>query len=135
MKCLKRNLTEFTYYPYTGLETDLNEDGLHTGEFHPEYGSPVSYKGNISSPSGSAVQAFDGLEVLYTHVLVMDDPKADIRENGYIVWNGKQYDVTAVRPSINSVTIGLQQRTADYGDQYHGTDEDESDDELDDGDD
>lgn len=118
MKLLKRNCTEFEYYAYTGLDSDVNEDGLHTGIWEPIYSDPVTYKGNISSPSGAAVQAFDGLEIRYTHVLVMDNPNIDIRETGYIVWKGRKYDINAVRPSLNVLSVALQQRTEDHGDQY-----------------
>lgn len=118
MKCLKRNMTEFEYYAYTGLDSDLNEDGLHTGIWKPVYDGPYIYRGNISAPSGSTVQGFDGIEVRYTHILVMEDPELDLRETGYIVWKGKEYDITAVLPSLNVMLIALQQRTADHGDQY-----------------
>ena len=122
MKLLIRNRTEFEYYAYTGLDSDVDENDLHTGIWKPVYDDPVTYKGNISSPSGGAVQAFDGLEIRYTHVLVMDNPNVDIKETGYIVWKGNTYDITAVRPSLNSVSIALRKRTADNGDQYKGDD-------------
>ena len=120
MKLLVRNRTEFDYYSYTGLDSDEDENGLHTGIWKPVYDEPVTYKGNISSPSGGAVQAFDGIDIRYTHVLVMDNPNVDIKETGYIVWKGNTYDITAIRPSLNSVSIALHQRTADNGDQYKG---------------
>ena len=123
MKLLIRNRTEFEYYAYSGLESDEDENGLHTGVWHPVYDNPVTYKGNISAPSGSAVQAFDGLEVRYTHVLLMDNPNADISEAGYIVWKGKEYDVTAVRPSLNVLSVALRMRTENHGDQYTGDDD------------
>ena len=123
MKLQRRNTTEFKYYGYTGLESDLNDEGLHTGIPVPVYAPPVTYRGNISVPTGYAVQAFDGVDVRYSHVLVMDDPKADIRETGYIVWNGHKYDVKAVRPSLNVLSIALKERTEDNGDQYTGPDE------------
>ena len=118
MKLLVRNRTEFDYYPYTGLSSDEDENGLHTGIWKPVYGEPISCKGNISTPSGGAVQAFDGLDIRYTHILVMDNPNAGIKETGYIVWKDNTYDITAVRPSLNSVSIALHQRTSDNGDQY-----------------
>lgn len=118
MKCLKRNMTEFKYYAYAGLTSDVDEEtGLHTGVPKPVYADHVSYKGNISSPSGSTVQAFDGLEIRYSHVLVMDDPNADIKETGYILWKGNKYSVEAVRPSLNFLSVALRQQTQDYGDQ------------------
>jgi len=117
MKLLKRNLTKFDYYEYLGLGSDLNEDGLHTGEPTVQYNDPVTYEGNISAPSGEAKQAFDGVEISYSHVLVMDDPNVNINEYGYIEWKNKTLDIKAVRPSLNSVTIALKERIADNGDQ------------------
>ena len=122
MKLLIRNRTEFEYYAYTGVDDDKDEDGLHTGIPHPVYDDPVTYKGNISAPSGTAVQAFDGLDVRYTHVLLMDDPNADISEAGRIQWKGHMYKITAVRPSLNVLSVALLAETVDNGDQYHGTD-------------
>lgn len=111
MRLLMRNTTRFEYLAYDGVETDLNEDGEHTGEFHPEYGNPVIYRGNISTPSGQTQQTFYGEDIRYTHTLVMDDPNAQISEHGMIRWKGHMYEVTAVRPSINSLTVALKRMT------------------------
>lgn len=116
MRCLRRNMTSFEYLPYSGTETDLNEKGEHTGEFHPEYGTAVSYKGNISIPSGQTVQQFYGKEIRYTHTLVMDNPNAEIDEMGVIRWNGGLYDIKAVRRSINSLSAALREQTENYED-------------------
>ena len=114
MRLLLRNLTEFKYYPYSGVDSDEDENGLHTGVWHPEYGRPVTYRGNISAPSGAAVQAFDGLDVRYTHVLLMDDPNADIRETGKIEWKKRMYKITAVRPSLNVLSVALIAETLNH---------------------
>lgn len=117
MRLLIRNRTEFEYYAYTGLESDEDENGMHTGVWHPVYDNPVTYKGNISVPSGIAVQAFDGLEIRYSHVLLMDDPNADIREDGKVKWNDRMYSITAVRPSLNVLSVALLAETVNNGDQ------------------
>lgn len=114
MKLLNRNLTEFEYLPYAGVVETINEDDEHTGEYAPDYGTPVTYKGNISTPSGSVNQTFYGQDIRYTHTLVMDDPNIDIHEGGVVRWKGELYDVRSVRPSINSVSIALRKQTADY---------------------
>ena len=116
MKLLRRNTTEFEYLPYTGLSTDLNADGEHTGEYQPEFGTAVLYRGNISSPSGYTNQTFYGMDIRYTHVLVMDDPNVDIRETGKIRWKGEMYDIRAVRPSINGLSVALRRQTNDNPD-------------------
>lgn len=114
MKLLRRNCSDFTYRPFIG-ETDLDDDGYHTGEFHPSYGNPVRYRGNISSPVGYASQAMFGTETRYTHVLLMDDPAVKIDELGIVEWHDNKYAVTAVRPSLNVLAVALQQLTANHG--------------------
>jgi len=117
MRLLHRNLKEFEYLPWLGTETDLNEDGEHTGEYRPvNYGEPVKYRGNISMPSSRTNQMFYGMDIRYTHVLVMDDPDADIQETGLIRWKGHLYDIKAVRPSLNLLSIALRRQTEDHAD-------------------
>jgi len=120
MRCLKRNMTKFEYLPYEGTDTDLNDDGEHTGEFHREYGygEPVEYEGNISSPSGRVNQTFYGDDVRYTHTLVMDNPNAGINEHGVIRWKGDLYDIKAVKPSLNALSVALQKQTVAHDDPY-----------------
>jgi len=118
MKCLRRNMTDFEFLPYSGVETDLNDDGEHTGEFHREYGEPIPFRGNISSPSGRENQTFYGEDIRYTHTLVMDDPDAGIDEHGVISWKGNLYDVVAVRPSLNVLSVALKRQTKEYIDPY-----------------
>ena len=118
MKLLKRNCTEFEYLPYTGLETDLNEDGDHTGEYRRVYGEPVPYMGSISAPSGQVTPAFYGDDIRYTHTLIMDQPNADIHESGLIRWKGNIYEIKAVRPSLNVLNVALKQRTKEHEDPY-----------------
>ena len=121
MKLLKRNMTEFEYLPYQGMASDLNEYGEHTGDYSeegPQYGDPVPYNGNISVPSGRENQTFYGEDIRYTHTLVMDDPNVDIQEYGLIRWNGSLYDIQAIRPSLNSVSIALRKQTTAHDDPY-----------------
>lgn len=114
MKCLERNKTEFEYLPYSGVESDLNEYGEHTGEFHREYGNAVKMKGNISAPSGRVNQTFYGDDIRYTHTLVMDDPNVGIKESGLIRWKGDLYKIQAARPSLNVISFALHRQTSDY---------------------
>lgn len=125
MKLLKRNMTEFEYLPYDGTETDLNESGEHTGEFHQSYGSPVKMKGNISSPSGYVNPTFYGADIRYTHILIMDQPDPGINEYGLIRWKGEMYEVRAVRPSLNALSVALRKQTVDHEDPYVPDGEDE----------
>lgn len=119
MKCLKRNMQRFEYLPCIGLDSDLNEFGEHTGDYsHREYGTAVQYKGNISTPSGKVNPTFYGDDIRYTHILVMDNPDININEYGLIRWKGNLYDIQAVRPSLNSVSIALKKQTTVVSDPY-----------------
>ena len=112
MKLLMRNMTEFEYLAPTEGESDLNSIGEHTGEFHPVYAEAVTYKGNISAPSGHTEHQFYGEDIRYTHTLIMCDMSADIQEGGLIRWKGNTYDITAVRPSLNVLSVALRRQTS-----------------------
>ena len=113
MKCLKRNMVSFKYLAYSGEETDLNDDSEHTGEYYPAHENAKTLYGNFSAPSGQVNQTFYGEDIRYTHILVMDHD-AGIDEHGLIRKGGEDYDVVAVRPSLNFVSIALRKRTVDH---------------------
>lgn len=129
MRLLRRNTTKFEYLPYTGLETDLNDDGEHTGDFRPELGEPIAYRGNISAPSGQTQQQFYGADIRYTHTLVMDNPDVPINEYGVVRWKGEMYDIAAVRKSINVLSVALRKQTGNHAEPYEPDPEPEGDDE------
>lgn len=114
MRLLRRNTTKFLYQANTGVESDLNSDGEHTGEYHTVYSDPTEYRGNISTPSGQTNWEFYGLEGRYTHTLLMDKPAVDIHEGGIIQWKGGTYDILAVRPSLNFTSIALRKQTENH---------------------
>ena len=109
MRLLKRDTVTFRYYPYVG-EREMMDDGRHTGEMKPRYGVPFEYHGNLSAPSGMAQANLFGLNTPYTHVL-LTEAGAEIAENGAVECGGRWYDVTAVRPTMNTVSIALRRRT------------------------
>lgn len=111
MHLLKRNETKFEYLPPDGETSDLNDDGEHTGEFYSKHGDPIPMRGSISVPGKNVSQHFFGTDTRYTHVLMMDDPDAEISELGLIRWKGDLYEITAVRPSINSLAVALRKKT------------------------
>ena len=113
MRLLRRNTTTFQYLKNDGEEeTILN--GRHTGDYAPKYADPVTYRGNISSPSGLATDKLFGIDIQYTHVLLMDKLDADITEDGLISWNGALYEIKAVRPSLNVLAIALRKQTKNH---------------------
>ena len=108
MKTLKRNERSFLYKAFLG-KTERLVNGKHTGKFDITYDEPVEYSGNISAPSGQTNTDLFGIDVQYTHVLIMCDPEADIKEDGLIQWKGNEYVVKAVRPSLNVLAVALKQ--------------------------
>lgn len=116
MRLLRRNTQEFEYLARTGTESDLDEYGRHTGDYSGKviYAEPETKRGNISTPSGQTTNQFYGLATEYTHTLVMDEPDPGIAEGGVIRWKGHLYDVIAVRPSINAVSIALKRQTENH---------------------
>ena len=117
MRILRRNSTVFRYMAQTGTQEVL-KDGKHTGQYEITYSAPVEYRGNVSLPNGTATDNLCGLNTPYTYVLLMDNPKANIRETGLIEWQGDLYEITAVRPSLNVLSVALKKRT----DQSTGSD-------------
>ena len=114
MKLLRRNTVAFEYLACIG-KTETLSNGRHSGNYDPTYATAVQYRGNISPPSGYAQAELFGVNTQYTHVLLMDNPKADIREDGLIDWNGDTYEIKAVRPSLNVLAIALKKRTKNNG--------------------
>lgn len=119
MRLLKRNTTVFDYRKYLG-EEEILKNGHHTGNYAPAYDEPVQYRGNISAPSGFATDQLFGINTQYTHVLLMDDPDADISEDGLIEWKGAVYEIKAVRPSLNVLAVALKKQTANHVDDSEG---------------
>ena len=110
MRILKRNSTTFEYRPLAGKQ-EVMLNGLHTGNMQPVYGDPVQYRGHISAPSGFATDNLFGINTQYTHILLMSDIYADIREDGLITWKENDYDIQAVRPTLNVLAVALKKRT------------------------
>lgn len=115
MKLLKRNSTQFEVWPYQGKQEILDE-GRHTGRYEVQYGTPLEMVGHISIPSGFVQNKWFGIETDYTHLLIMDNPNAEIHEADRIHWKGEEYDVQAVKPSINVLNVALRRiKTARSG--------------------
>lgn len=110
MRMLRRNLSAFDYKPYLGKQEVLS-DGRHTGRYEAQYGDPIGYEGHIDRAAGSAQHEPFGINTNYTHVLLMDDPDAPIDEAGRVVWRGAEYEVTAVRPTLNVLSVALKKLT------------------------
>lgn len=115
MILLRRNLKELEYIPYEG-ESDLDPDtGRHTGEPVPSYGAPIPFDGNISSPSQHVNATFYGTDIRYTHTLAMEPTdEFTVTEYDRIRDGEATYEVTAVRPSLNYITVALRKLTVNH---------------------
>ena len=110
MRLLKRNTACFLYKAYLGDE-EIIKDGMHTGQYAAVYAYPVPIRGTLSVPYGYVTAQLFGTKRNYTHVLLMEDPEAPITEHGLVIHKGAEYEVKAVRPSLNVLAVGLQKRT------------------------
>lgn len=110
MRLLRRNTTAFQYRAYSG-ETETMVDGRHTGIYVPTYATAVEYRGTISVPTGFASNQLFGIDTEYSHVLLMDNPSTPVTEAGLIDWRGETYEIKAVKPSLNVLSIALKKRT------------------------
>jgi len=118
MILLRRNLREMEYIPYEG-ESDIDPDtGRHTGDPIPQYGEPIPFKGNLSTPSGHTNATFYGEDIRYTHTLMMEPPDWDepVNEHGLVRDGEDLYDITAVRLSLNYLSLALRRQTVNHAD-------------------
>lgn len=111
MKLLKRNLTEFEYMAYLGKQ-EIMIDGKHTGRYEVQYADPIVRRGMIDVPTGYVQNQLFGINNDYSHVLLLDDPDADIKEAGRIRWKNALYEIKAVRQSLNVLSVALKKLTA-----------------------
>lgn len=110
MRMLKRQETEFEYMPYYG-KTEILDDGRHTGRYGLRLGGRETYRGNLAMPTGYVQATWFGIDKDYSHILIIADPKADIKEEGIIECEGNTYVIQAVRPSINFLSIAMRRVT------------------------
>lgn len=97
---------------YNGKQEIMIDQTKHTGRYEVQYGDPVIFRGMINSPSGYVQPQLFGINKDYTHVLILDDPDADIKEEGRIRWKDALYEIKAVSPSINVLSVALKKLTA-----------------------
>lgn len=110
MKLLKRNLKTVEYLAYRGKEEILS-DGKHTGRMEVVYDDPVVFEGNLSVPNTYASHHMFGIDVNYTHVLMLEGTDTGIEEEGLIVYGDDTYEIRSVRESLNVTTVALRKRT------------------------
>ena len=111
MRLLRRNLEALEYRAYLGKEETMTDNMKHTGHREPKYDDPVQYVGNFSTAGGYASQKMFGRDANYTHVLIVDDPKVSMDENGLIDRGEDTYTITAIRRSLNYTALAIRKRT------------------------
>lgn len=111
MRLLKRNLKPFEYRAYVGKEEIMTVNMRHTGNYKAKYADPVQYMGSFSEARGYASQKVFGWNANYTHVLLVDDTTAEIKENGLVSFEENTYTITSVVSSKNYLSVALRLRT------------------------
>ena len=110
MRLLKRQEIAFEYIPNLGTE-EILVDGKHTGRYEAHYDTPVSYKGNLAMPTGYVQATWFGIDKQYSHILIMEDPNAPIKEEGIIRCKDDVFVIQAVRPSYNFLSVAMRRIT------------------------
>ena len=70
---MERAKKRFRYQLYLGKSMNVDEDGLYTGEYTPEYGEIKEAWANINGASGRVTRQNFGEELDYTKVILTVD--------------------------------------------------------------
>ena len=117
MRSLNRNKQKIYYALYRGKTEVIDENGLRTGNFPPEYSSPQPLSINVSAQRGTPTVEMFGIDTDYSRTMQTNDLKCPIDETS-VLWVGKEpneagsdfnYRVVAVARSINSITYAIQE--------------------------
>ena len=106
MRCLQRNKQTFQYKNYVS-DTDVQVDGLYTGDREIVYSTPVTCQASISPASGySQTEQFgvlDGYDkVIETH------ENLPVTETSKIIIDGEEYIVRRIAKSLNYMAIAIK---------------------------
>lgn len=114
MMDLALNKQKFYYALYKGVQEQTDAFGNYTGEYSPEYYSPVEFAANISAAKGSAETEPFGIDTPYTKKIVTCDMSCPIAEDT-VLWIGitpdndtpHNYAVARVARSLNSIMYAV----------------------------
>lgn len=113
MRILARNKQTIYYALYTG-DTENIRDGLYTGEKVPTYASPVEIRASVSAARGTADIDLFGVNVSYTHTIIVDDLECPINEHSILWINADpdakphNYEVVQVAKSLNHIAYAVR---------------------------
>ena len=117
MRSLNRNKQKIYYALYRGKSETIDENGLRTGNFPPEYSSPQPLSINVSAARGASPVEMFGIDTDYSRTMQTNDLDCPIDESS-VLWIGKEpnqagtdfnYRVAAIARSINSVTYAVRE--------------------------
>jgi hypothetical protein len=113
MRLMNTNTKPFYYGLYTGQQELIDVDGNNTGEFIPEYATPIRIRGNISAAKGVSDTEIFGISLNYDKVILLDKTDSEIEETS-VLWVDR-LDITkphdyivvrkAVSPSVTALAI------------------------------
>ena len=118
MRILSRNKQTIYYALYSG-ETEEIRDGLYTGEKVSIYALPVEIRASVSAARGTADIDLFGVNVSYTHTVIVDDMSCPINEHSRL-WIGcapvgeggaavpHNYEVVQVAKSLNHIAYAVR---------------------------
>lgn len=118
MRTLNRNKQPLYYALYKGKTEYVDEYGNKTGEYIPQYETPVKVYMNISPARGNIALEQFGINTQYTHILVTDIMDCPISKDT-VLWIGKTPDnertiphnfvVKEIAKSLNSISYAISE--------------------------
>ena len=109
MRNLERNKTTIKYVLYTGFTDEVDSNGLYTGTKIPTYTQPIEIKASVSASRGTTDLDLFGINVPYTHTVIVDDITCPIDENSILYINNKPYAVLLVAKSLNHISYAIRE--------------------------
>ena len=81
---------------------------MHTGRYEIRYGDPTPYRGSISAGNGYVRKEIFGIDLDYSHTVLLNDMSADIEETGRIQWRNGLYEIKKVVSTFNVIAIAMK---------------------------
>lgn len=108
MRGLARNKSTIQYILYESYEEEQDSNGYYTGAQIPRYSDPVSIRASVSASRGTSEVDLFGINVPYTHTIIVDDMTCPVDENSIFYISGKPYAVLLVAKSLNHITYAVR---------------------------
>lgn len=109
MRNLLRNKQTIYYQLYEGKKEEVTADGLYTGGKAPKLSAKAPIMASISAARGSSDVEMFGVDVSYTHTVIVDDMNCPINEHSRLSIGDGEYAVVRVARSLNHIAYAVKE--------------------------